>query len=290
MRTSTETNSIARIVGEERAVELIAKAGFEAWDFSLTNMWICDWKNREFSFSDHPLAKDNYLEFARRLRRIGEDNGIVCNQSHAPFPCYADCYEKIEKFIKRAIECTAEAGGEHCIIHPDAFITPEENAEMYAKLLPFAKECGVKIATENMWGWDAEKDEATPLACSPHTNFKAHLDALPDDYYVACLDIGHAEMRGTQTSAVDMVYTLGDKLEALHIHDVDLHHDNHQIPFSLKVDFEPIAKALRDIGYKGWYTLEAVHYLDTFDESNVLEGVVDLHTAAEKFEKMVTGE
>ena len=161
---------------------------------------------------------------------------------------------------------------------------------MYAKLLPFAKECGVKIATENMWGWDTEKDEATPLACSPHTNFKAHLDALPDDYYVACLDIGHAEMRGTQTSAVDMVYTLGDKLEALHIHDVDLHHDNHQIPFSLKVDFQPIAKALRDIGYKGWYTLEAVHYLDTFDESNVLEGVVDLHTAAEKFEKMVIGE
>lgn len=291
MRTSTEINSIAKIVGEEKAVELVAKAGFDAWDFSMTRMMKFSGRaTAQYDFTDHPLAQDNYLDFAKRLRQIGEDNGIVCNQSHAPYPCIVGVYERFEKFMKRAIECTAVAGGEHCIIHPDNFATPEENAEMYAKLLPFAKEHGVKIATENMWGWDVEKDEATPHACSPHTNFKAHLDALPDDFYVACVDIGHAEMKGTLTSAVDMIYTLGDKVEALHIHDVDLKHDNHQIPFSLNVDFEAVAKALRDIGYKGWYTLEACLYLEKFDETNVFEGVCDLHEACAKFENMVTGE
>ncbi len=291
MRTSTEINSIARIVGEEKAVELVAKAGFEAWDFSMTGMMKCSGRETlNYYFTDHPLAQDNYLDFAKKLRRIADDSGIVCNQSHAPFPCYIAAYDRFEKFIKRAIECTAIAGGEHCIIHPDCFSTAEQNAEMYAKLLPFAKEHGVKIATENMWGWDVENDHATPLACSPHTDFKAHLDALPDDFYVACLDIGHAEMKGTNTSAVDMIYTLGDKLESLHIHDVDLKHDNHQIPFSLNVDFEPVAKALRDIGYKGWYTLEAVHYLEAFDESNVFEGVCNLYDSVAKFEKMVIGE
>ena len=34
MKTSTEFNSAAQIVGEERAIELIAKAGFDARDFA----------------------------------------------------------------------------------------------------------------------------------------------------------------------------------------------------------------------------------------------------------------
>lgn len=293
MKVSTEIASISSIVGNEKAVELVAKAGFDGWDFSMTSMWNFDWGNRTFEYNPKsPLSNNDYLAYARKLRKIGEDNGIVCNQSHAPFPSHIDLFPKAEPFFKRSIECTAEAGGKICIIHPDAFATPEQNAEFYAKLLPFAKECGVKIATENMWGWDTKKDEAYPLACSPHSNFKAHLDALPDDFYVACVDIGHAEMRGTQTSAVDMIHTLGDKVQALHIHDVDLKHDNHEIPFSLNVDFEAVAKALRDIGYNGWLTLEAVHYItpNKYNADNVYDAVVDLCKSVRKFEKMVEGE
>ena len=45
------------------------------------------------------------------LKKIGLDNGIVCNQSHAPFPTYCD---EIRSYYKRALECTAEAGGKIC--------------------------------------------------------------------------------------------------------------------------------------------------------------------------------
>ena len=38
MKTSTEIYSIALHTGEEKAVELVAKAGFDAWDFSMFNM------------------------------------------------------------------------------------------------------------------------------------------------------------------------------------------------------------------------------------------------------------
>lgn len=44
-------------------------------------------------------------------------------------------------YLKRAIECTAEAGGAICVIHPANNKTAEENAQMYFELLPFAKEC-----------------------------------------------------------------------------------------------------------------------------------------------------
>ena len=33
MKISTEINSAAKIVGEERAIEYYARAGFDAWDF-----------------------------------------------------------------------------------------------------------------------------------------------------------------------------------------------------------------------------------------------------------------
>ena len=34
MKISTEIASAAKLVGEEKAVEYAAKAGFDAWDFS----------------------------------------------------------------------------------------------------------------------------------------------------------------------------------------------------------------------------------------------------------------
>lgn len=219
MRTSTQIETASVLVGEEKAVEYVAKAGFDAWDFSMFAMCDYDWRLGAVRPTTHPLAGENYLAFARKLKQIGLDNGITCNQSHAPFP--TSCPE-IRSYFKRAIECTAEAGGKICIIHPDNDKSAAENAEMYLELLPFAKDCGVKIATENMWNWDDAKDESCFAACATSESFIA-----------------------------------------------------------------PIAAALKEIGYKGWFTLEADHYLkEKFNAENVFEGMKDLHTAAVRFEKL----
>lgn len=283
MKISTEIGSAANIVGEEKAVEYVAKAGFDAWDFSMMRMCRYDWDKHIILDNGHPLASYNYLAFARRLRKIGNDNGIVCNQSHAPFPT---CCPEIRSYLKRAIECTAEAGGKICIIHPDNNKPAAENAEMYFELLPFAKDCGVKIATENMWNWDGEKGESSFAACATSESFAEHLDAVNDDCFVACLDIGHAEMRGSGSGAVEMIATLGDRLQALHIHDNDKLHDSHQIPFSMSIDFEGVVKALKAINYKGFLTLEADRYLDSYSSENVFDGIKNLAAAAQKLADM----
>lgn len=283
MKISTEIGSIARITGMEKAVELCAKAGFDAWDFSLTDMCKFDWSTRLPLENNHPLAGKDYLKFARQLKQIGLDNGIHCNQSHAPFPVFVPI---VRDALKRAIECTAEAGGEICVIHPDNDKTPEENGEMYAEILPFAKSCGVKIATENMWNWDKEKDESTFAACATGEDFKKHIDVLNDDYFVACVDLGHAEMRGSGDGAVNMIKTLGHRVQALHIHDNDRWHDSHQIPMSMDVDFDGIIKALKEIGYSGYFTLEANGYMKAYNEDNVFEGVVKLKESARKLAEM----
>lgn len=277
MKISTEIFSASKLVGEHKAVELCARAGFDGWDFSLFGT--CYWGKGIYADTDHPLTTSQYLAFSRELKKIGLDNGIVCNQSHAPFPSRDP---QVQSFLKRAIECTAEAGGQICVIHPDNDGSVEENAQMYLELLPFAKDCGVKIATENMYNWDREAKCSLFAACATAQSFCDHLDAVNDEFLVACLDIGHAEMKGSGDGAVNMIHALGSKLQALHIQDCDLRNDSHQIPFSMNVDFPAVVKALKESGYTGWFTLEANSYLQSFDAATALTGVQDLANSARK--------
>ncbi len=276
---STEIWSARKVLGEEKAVEAVAKAGFDAWDFSMFhNIVQYNWNTGIATPVDHPLAGNNYLAFARQLKRIGEDNGIFCNQSHAPFPI--SC-KTIADTLKRCLELTAEAGGKICVIHPDNNKSPEENAETYCNLLPFAKQVGVKIATENMWNWNNEKGHAAPAACSHHDNFLAHIKAVNDDYLVACLDLGHAEMKGLDTSIEQMVKTLGPHLQALHIHDNNKLNDNHWLPYTMDIDFAAAAKALKEIGYKGEFTMEADAYPTS--QTDIHKALKDMAMAARRF-------
>ena len=283
MRISTEICSTARHVGEEKAIELLAKAGFDCWDFSMFDMVRLDWSIMKIIENDHPLNGNDYAAFAKKLKNVADNCGIECNQSHAPFPSKIVGMD----YLKRAIECTAIAGGKICIIHPDNNASAEQNAEMYNELLPFAKEHGVKIATENMWNWEKDAPTSCFAACSTSESFCKHIDVVNDPYLVACLDLGHAEMRGSGDGAPNMIRALGSRLQALHIHDNDCLGDSHQIPFSMNIDFVAIAKALKDINYQGELTLEADRYLNAYNKDNVYEGVCDLAKSARKLEQLI---
>lgn len=274
MKTSTEINSIARHVGEERAIELVAKAGFDAYDFSMFKM----------ATGGHPLNGNEYLAFARRIKQVAKDNGIVCNQSHAPFPVHIP---EIRAFLPRAIECTAEAGGKICVIHPDNEKSAEENAEMFWELLPLAKQYGVTIATENMWNWDDETNFALPAACSSPEDFVRHIDVVNDPSFAACLDIGHAEMAGLHTTAPEMIRALGTRLKALHIHDNDLHFDSHAVPFSMSIDFDAVIKALKEVEYAGDLTLEADRHCSTATPDTIFEYVKEMYASVSRIKKMM---
>ena len=143
----------------------------------------------------------------------------------------------------------------------------------------------MKLATENMWNWDSETDQSAPAACSTAESFVQHVDLVDDPWLVACLDIGHAQMRGSGEGAVRMIHALGRRLRALHIHDNDCHHDCHQIPFSMRIDYGPIVEALKTVGYPGWFTLEAYRYLEGRTEENVFEGVKKLRESVARIEE-----
>ena len=270
MYISTEINSFKALGSNEKVLRLLKESGFDAYDFSMFYGSLA-----ETEILDH----EDYLARAKAFRAVADGIGLVCNQAHAPFPSATnDDYPRFSmstaeynayahKKIERAIEVAGVLGAKSIVVHPWNCYTPEKNAVLYASFEGVARKAGIKIAVENMWnceGWGTVHFRALPAACSHHNDFKAHMDLLPKDLYIACVDIGHAHMRGLDTSAVEMLETLGDYVQALHIHDNDLVHDSHQLPYTMKIDFTAILEALKRIGYQGDITLEADVYMKKF--------------------------
>lgn len=266
MEISTEISSFKKIGNIKKILELLKMSGFTAYDFSMFNGGL----------ADEILYADKYKDLATDLRKYADEIGIRCNQSHAPFPTMDKgddkFYEVTFPKLIRSIEVSRILGAKICVVHPGHYRTAEENAQMYKQLEPYARNAGIKIGLENLWKWPIKENRAgqkvishlqddlhyaQKSACSDHFDFKKHLDLLPADIFVACLDIGHAQMKGMDTSVALMTETIGSRIECIHLHDTDCWHDNHQIPFTYNIDFSDVITALKKIGYKGDITLEA---------------------------------
>ena len=179
-----------------------------------------------------------------------KDNGFQTND-------FVEFNKKIRERIIMALKFSEILGAKICVVHPGIRSTEEENIEFFLSLVDASRETGVKIAVENAYDWKENEPTASPSACSDHFRIKSLLDKLPNDVFVACIDIGHASLDGLNTSPSQMIECVGCRVGALHIHDVDLTNDNHAIPFSLKVDYTPVIESLKKINYKGDITLEA---------------------------------
>lgn len=266
MKLSTQTDNFSKLYGDHDAIQMLARIGYDALDYSMFGL----------AKTDHPLVKEDYKEYAASLKRTADENNIFFNQSHAPFPVYKNGDELFnEKMIDvtiRALEITSIVGGEIMIVHPytlrkeDNYDKQKEiNMNLYNRLLPYCKKFNVKIALENMWEWDSENKRVKKAACSTAEEFTDYLDSLDKDYFTACVDIGHGEMEGAGSSSAELIRTLGhDRLKSLHVHDNDKVSDLHMMPYAGKINWEEITSALKEINYDGILTLEADNYLRKF--------------------------
>ena len=272
MLISTQTDRFAAKFGDHDVIKLFAKIGYDALDYSMFGILN----------QNHPLNKNDYFEYAKSLKKTADENNIIFNQSHAPFPSYIQYpnqdqikmgYNEIIIYaIIRAIEVTSIIGGKIIIVHPITLLRSsyqeqkEFNINFYNNLLPYCKKFNVKIALENMWGWNDTDKKVTPAVCSTAYEFVDYLDSLDRNYFTACLDIGHAEMQGAESvSAVEMINALGyDRLKSLHIHDNDKIGDLHTMPFIQKLNWDEIMKSLKNINYDGDFTFESDNFISKF--------------------------
>ncbi len=261
MKLVTQTEVLSEHFGDERAVRIICESGFDGIDYSMFCM----------SDDDNLLNTPSYKEHIKEIKRIAEGYSVPFEQSHAPFPPVRESDEEysrktIEK-VKRALEIAGMLDAKICVVHPCVFSSNqfERNMELYHSLEPYAKDYGVKIALENMWGWDNNLNRIVPNVCSTAEDFNRYVDAVNPENFTACLDLGHCGLVGD--NATSMIRDMGSRLGCLHIHDNDNIHDTHTLPYLSEMDWDSILKALADIDYAGNFTYEADGFLRRFPES-----------------------
>ena len=252
-KVSTNTCALLNYCSPFEALDLIKEAGFNTFDYSM------DYINKFFT-------SDNYKRNALELKKYADKNNLICNQTHSLFPVWHKTFEQREvdkriEYTKRILEISKILGATNCVIHPINDFNEEKNHIFYENFLELARKLDINIAAENMFNCD-EQHMPVYSACSNHNNYKKLLDLVNDDHFVACVDLGHAELKGLNTSAVEMIENLGSYVKCLHIHDNELQYDRHGLPFSENIDFDLILDALTRIDYHGDITFECDGFLN----------------------------
>ena len=261
MLLSSSVSQILKYADLKTAVDVFAQTGYDAGDFSthLRDEFYTDYHNKEY-----------YTE----IKKYAEDKGIIFNQAHAPFASSTEDREETTRIFQNIVTSMKNAsylGVKDIVVHPcqhleyndgnNAEILFEINMDFYRRLIPYCEEYGIKVALENMWQCIPGTTKITHSTCSTPAEFLRYLDELNNDCFIACLDIGHAEL--VCQDLTKFIKALGGKyLKALHVHDVDGSRDSHTCPYFGVTDWDKVMKALAEINYTGDFTYEAGNFMN----------------------------
>ncbi len=218
------------------------------------------------------LPDGAFEDYYRSLKAVADECGLKIGQVHSPFPTYLnDKDDELRLEAQhRSVRACALLGCRYMVMHPaipgyrlyDQGVEECKalNMQRYEAVIPDLEKYDVSIAVENMFSYDRTIGRHCPTVCSTAEEMADYIDTLNrlSPHFVACLDVGHALITGDTPD--HMARILGDRLKVLHVQDNDGNGDWHVIPHMGKVDWPAFTKALREIGYKGTFSLEADNF------------------------------
>lgn len=214
---------------------------------------------------------------------MAQSFGIEFTQTHGPVigGLMREFDSDMQKCIDRtcrSIEFASLIGADNVVIHPiqdPLYATEservfEENMKFFSNLVGCAENYGVKIAIENMVMPSLDGTRKRDGVCADPIEFKRYIDSLNSKYVTGCLDFGHSALSGREPQ--DMLRSMGaDYITSTHIHDNDFVNDSHQLPCTMRMNWDEICKAMAEIGYNGNFTLEAVCFFNNFGDEFIPE-------------------
>ncbi len=264
MLLAMETSVPVSRFGEEKGLEMIAKAGFDGVDYSFYD-----------AHSIPQLLSDDYLKKAEESRRMLDHFGLACNQAHAAFPFRVGMPFSLHfteyRLVWRSIEYAAALGVRQIIVHSVRDMVNPKNDTMDFNIIyhktfePLCRDLGIRIGVENLTV--TKTPERLDMLC----------DALDPDLFVACLDTGHANTSGCAPADFARAIRPG-RLQSLHVHDNGGLKDDHTIPYLGTIDWSAFMAALAEINYQGDLTMEAITFLRKFP-NDMLQDALNMNHA-----------
>ncbi len=269
-KISFSIGRLQKTYGDMRAVEIAAEIGADAIDFDTCGDQF-DYRNPNSIFSK---SDEEIVEYFTAIKNRADELGLIIGQTHGRITGFTGDPEWNSAVVENARrDCLVAKtlGAPVCIMHaistihfgPDADpqMMRDLNFKWFTSVIPFAKQYGIKIATETF-------GDAPNFGC---VDFFGDIDeflksyhrvcAVEDfkDYFVMCMDTGHcnkATRFNNNPLAEDAIRMLGSNIKALHLNDNNTLLDQHKMPLTGSINWEDVLDALDEIGYNGIYNME----------------------------------
>ncbi len=283
---------------EEKDFHRIRVAGFDCIDFNLDrfllNNLIYQGKINHFFDQPEEILSARFDEYYRMAKR----EGLEFSQAHAPYPLYVYGREEDKEYLHMVVEKSilvcAALHAPYLVVHPFKLSYPlgrmeehKKNMDFFQSLIPSCKKYGVKICLENLY--DGFGGRICEGVCADPYQAAEYVDKLNqiagEECFAFCFDTGHANILGKNMK--ETILTLGNRIQALHIHDNDGIRDLHQLPFTftkelageVSTDWNGFLYGLKEIGYRGVLSFETFGALKCFPvelQDSVLRLIADI--------------
>lgn len=266
MRLSTSTSIHESILWNRElfytchdSIEACVKAGFRVLDMNFASY---------ARGPGAPMAGNEWESWLKEQKEFADNLGVEWNQGHAHYNLKNVTHTELisewdEELVRRSIIGASIMGVKQLVIHPisvndDVWYSRKKslaaNLEAYARYGELAAKYNVGICLENMF----QGQEVRRFASSLEDLLELYERLNDQELFGICWDTGHANLMGIhQASALK---SIGKRLKALHINDNRGELDDHIAPYFGTIEWEPIMKTLKEIGYTGDFTFETHNF------------------------------
>lgn len=272
-KISISTGILQRTYGPKEALRIAKEAGADAVDFGLDlflqNPRPYDVRNPE---SIYNKSDDEIIAYFSEIKKHADSVGIKIAQTHGRFKGFINdpaVDDILVENMKKDLLATKALGAPVCVVHTASttHLGPQDpelmyhlHFDMFTRVLPRAKELGIKIATETFG--DVESYQTCDFFGNVD-HFEKSISAICDleeykDYFCVCMDTGHTNkaMLYGQPTPADVIRRVGKHIEVLHLNDNNKLKDQHKMPMTGDIDWKDVLAALEEVGYDGYYNME----------------------------------
>ena len=255
-------------------------------------------KNAGFKYVSIGFGNEEYLldgDYNKKIAKLKTDlkeNDLTCVFTHSPYydPLISAeiLDEKKEYAQELSLIATKELGADIIAFHPRSYIkngvvdnrkSLEINAKNFKPIIEKSKKLGVEVALENLCTFPDHEEKFYPQTAKDLIELVRALDGKP----CVVWDFGHAHLN--KNDQVKDILSLNKLIKATHTHSNNLDNDYHLSPYSGSTEWDSIMKAVKEIGYEGYLTLEVDYKTDTVTQEfikNTYKDVIKLYKMIKK--------
>ena len=223
-----------------------------------------------YSFKpDSPYMQDDWQNAVREIKEVADSLGMKFVQAHSQGGNPLNEDSAHVSFLRdatiRSIEICQMLGIKNTVVHNGfaSGISKEEwfekNRAFYEMLIPATEHCGVNVLCEN----STKSNMGERYFINTGRDMREFIEYVGHPQIHGCWDTGHANCEGNQ---YDEIMAIGNELYAIHYNDNHGLKDDHVAPFLGRLNHDEVIRALIDVGFSGYFTLECDSSLIRYDQ------------------------